>query len=141
MYDLQVLAWQTESRACHVPGGARTEQRRLSEEHGPRCVPHPVAPLEHPGEQGSLHRPEPLSRRLLAYFLDKLQKTPDGDGTLLDHSLVLYGSGLGDGNQHDPRDLPVLVAGGGSGSTRAASTSARPKDTPMANLLVRVLAR
>jgi hypothetical protein len=76
---------------------------------------------------------------LLAYFLDKLQKTPDGDATLLDHSLVLYGSGLGDGNQHDHTDLPVLVAGGAGGQHHGGKHIRTPKDTPMANLLVALL--
>ena len=52
---------------------------------------------------------------LLAYFLEKLRSTPDGDGTLLDHSLILYGSSMSNGNQHDHDPLPVVVAGGASG--------------------------
>jgi len=76
---------------------------------------------------------------LLAYFLEKLRKTPDGDATLFDHSVVLYGSGLGDGNQHDHTDLPVLVAGGASGRHQGSKHIRTPKDTPMANLLVAVL--
>ena len=55
---------------------------------------------------------------LLAYLLDKLQKTPDGDGTLLDHSLVLYGSAMGDGNQHNHYPLPIVLAGGASGKLK-----------------------
>ena len=51
----------------------------------------------------------------LAYFLDRLAKTPDGDGTLLDHSLVLYGSSLSDGNQHNFSPLPIVIAGGAPG--------------------------
>ena len=76
---------------------------------------------------------------LLAYFLNKLKTTPDGNGTLLDHSLVLYGSGMGDGNGHDHTNLPVLVAGGASGRLAGGMHVATPKDTPMANLLVTVL--
>ena len=52
---------------------------------------------------------------LLAYFIEKLHATPDGDGTLLDHSLILYGSSMSNGNQHDHDPLPVVVAGGASG--------------------------
>ena len=73
---------------------------------------------------------------LFAYFLDKLRATPDGDGTLLDHSLVLYGSGMSDGNQHNHTDLPILLAGGASGRLKGGRHLRHPKNTPMANLLV-----
>jgi hypothetical protein len=72
-----------------------------------------------------------------AYFLAKLKSTPDGDGTLLDHTTILYGSGLSDGNRHDHADLPVLVVGGrmGGGHLRY------PKETPMNNLHLTLLDR
>jgi hypothetical protein len=76
---------------------------------------------------------------LFAYFLDKLQSTPDGDGTLLDHSMVLYGSGMSDGNQHNHTDLPVILAGGASGRLKGGRHIVTPKNTPMANLLVSML--
>ena len=76
---------------------------------------------------------------LFAYFLDKLRSTPDGDGTLLDHSLVLYGSGMSDGNQHNHTDLPILLAGGASGRLKGGRHLRHPKNTPMANLLVAML--
>jgi hypothetical protein len=78
---------------------------------------------------------------LFAYFLDKLKSTPDGDGTLLDHSLVLYGSGMSDGNQHNHTDLPILLAGGASGRLKGGRHLRHPKNTPMANLLVAMLDR
>ena len=56
--------------------------------------------------------------QMLGYFLDKLQSTPDGDGNLLDHSVVLYGSSMSNGNQHDHDPLPMLVAGGASGQLK-----------------------
>jgi hypothetical protein len=76
---------------------------------------------------------------LFAYFLEKLRATPDGDGTLLDHSLVLYGSGMSDGNQHNHTDLPIVVAGGASGRLKGGRHLRHPKNTPMANLLVAML--
>jgi hypothetical protein len=76
---------------------------------------------------------------LFAYFLDKLQSTPDGDGTLLDHSMVLYGSGISDGNQHNHTDLPIIVAGGASGRLTGGRHIRNPKNTAMANLLVSML--
>ena len=76
--------------------------------------------------------------QLLASFLERLRTTEDGDGTLLDHSIILYGSGLGDGDLHSHNDLPVLVAGGGSGQVRGGRHISLP-ETPMANLLVSLL--
>ena len=73
--------------------------------------------------------------QLLARFLDKLRSTPDGDGTLLDHSLILYGSGMGDPNVHGHAQLPLVVAGGGVKGGRHLS---HPKETPLANLLLSV---
>ena len=77
--------------------------------------------------------------KLFTHFLGKLKATPDGDGTLLDHSLVLYGSGMSDGNSHNHTDLPVLVAGGASGKLKGGRHIQNPKDTPMANLLLSLL--
>ena len=76
---------------------------------------------------------------LLAYFLEKLGKTPDGDGSLLEHSMVLYGSGMSDGNQHNHTDLPVIVAGGASGRLKGGRHIVNPQNTPMSNLLVSML--
>jgi hypothetical protein len=76
----------------------------------------------------------------LTYFIDKLKKTPDGDGTLLDHSIVVYGSGLSDGNRHTHTDLPVVLVGHG-GDLRMARHVAYAKDTPMTNLYLTLLDR
>jgi hypothetical protein len=75
----------------------------------------------------------------LAYFLDRLAKTPDGEGTLLDHSLVLYGSSLSDGNQHNFSPLPIVLAGGAVGRLTGGRHLVFPKDTHMSNLLVALL--
>ena len=77
--------------------------------------------------------------KLFTPFLEKLTTTPDGDGTLLDHSLVLYGSGMSDGNSHNHTDLPVILAGGASGRLKGGRHIQNPKDTPMANLLLSML--
>jgi hypothetical protein len=75
----------------------------------------------------------------LAYFLDKLRATPDGDGNLLDHSLVLYGSGMSNSNQHDHEPLPTIVAGGASGAVAGGRHVRAGAGTPLANLLVALL--
>jgi hypothetical protein len=75
----------------------------------------------------------------LTYFLDKLRATPDGDGTLLDHSLILYGSSLSDGNEHNFDPLPVLLAGGASGRLQGGRHLQFAPHTPMSNLLLAML--
>src|SRR4029079_3586155 len=78
--------------------------------------------------------------KMLAYFLDKLQKTPDGDGTLFDHSLVLYGSNMGNSNQHPRYAVPHLLAGKASGRLQGGRHLAfSPKTVPTGNLLVSIL--
>jgi Protein of unknown function (DUF1552) len=76
---------------------------------------------------------------LLAHFLDRLRSTPDGDGTLLDHSLVLYGSGMSNSNVHNHSPLPILVAGGAAGRMKGGRHLKYPENTPMANLLLTIL--
>jgi hypothetical protein len=76
---------------------------------------------------------------MLAYFLDKLKKTPDGDGNLLDHSMILYGSSMSNGNQHDHDPLPVVLAGGASGQLAGGRHMQFAPHTPMSNLLLSML--
>ena len=77
--------------------------------------------------------------QMLAYLLEKLQASPDGDGTLLDHSLILFGGGMGDGNLHRHADLPCLMAGKLGGAFKPGRHLRYPADTPMSNLLLTVL--
>ena len=77
--------------------------------------------------------------QLLTYLLEGLQATRDGDGTLLDQSLIMYGGGMGDGNLHRHSDLPCLIAGKLGGRIKTGRHLAYPKDTPMSNLLVTIL--
>ncbi|HTM05531.1 MAG TPA: DUF1552 domain-containing protein [Vicinamibacterales bacterium] len=140
MYDLQVLAWQTEITRVSTFQVAHELSNSVYPKSTIRDAFHILS--HHSNIQENKDRFTVLNRYhvgLFTYFLDKLQKTPDGDGTLLDHSLVLYGSGLGDGNQHDHADLPVLVAGGASGQHTGGRHIRTPKDTPMSNLLVALL--
>jgi hypothetical protein len=78
--------------------------------------------------------------QLFAGFVKKLKTTPDGDGTLLDHTMIVYGSGLSDGNKHTHDDLPVLIVGRGGG-LRLNRHIVYPKDTPMTNLYLTLLDR
>jgi hypothetical protein len=70
-----------------------------------------------------------------------MKSTPDGDGTLLDHVMITYGSGLSDGNAHDHANLPLALAGRGCGKLRPGRFVAYPKETPMANLFIAMLDR
>src|SRR5436305_11580514 len=75
----------------------------------------------------------------LAYFLERLKNTRDGDGNLLDHSLVLYGSAMSNSNVHNHAPLPILVAGGAAGRMKGGRHLKYPENTPMANLLLTIL--
>ena len=76
---------------------------------------------------------------LLAYFLDKLKNTPDGDGNLLDHSLVLYGSAMGDSNVHSHINVPMVLAGHASGAVKGNRHVRCQDGTPQANILLTVM--
>jgi hypothetical protein len=76
---------------------------------------------------------------LLPYFLDKLQKTPDGDGNLLDHSLILWGSPMGDSNVHAHKRLPVLLVGRAGGAIKGNLHIQCKDETPYANVLLTML--
>jgi hypothetical protein len=107
-------------------------------------VPDPHHPLTHhrnnPDWIEKVTKINTMHMELFAGFLTRLHETPDGDGTLLDHSLIVYGSGLSDGNRHTHNDLPVLVAGRG-GNFRLGRHVAYPLDTPMTNFYLTLLDR
>jgi len=76
---------------------------------------------------------------LFAHFVAKLKATPDGDGTLLDHSMVVYGSAISDGDRHTHEDLPVLLVGHGAGRLKPGRHLVYPRDTPLTNLYLTLL--
>ena len=116
MFDLQVLALQGDVTRVITFQLARETSNRTYPEIG---VPDPHHPLTHHGNDpdkiAKMAKINAFHVSLFAYFLEKLQATPEGDGTLLDHALYLYGSGMGNPNVHDHVNLPILVAGGGAG--------------------------
>jgi hypothetical protein len=71
-------------------------------------------------------------------FLDRLRKTPDGDGTLLDHSTILWGSGMSDSNSHSALDVPYLMVGNGAGQFKGNRHLVAPRGTPLANVMLTV---
>jgi hypothetical protein len=140
MYDLQVLAWQAEITRVSTFLMCKELSGQTYPKSGIRDAFHTLS--HHSNVKESIERFAVLNAyhvSLFGYFLEKLRATPDGDGTLLDHSLVLYGSGMSDGNQHNHTDLPIVVAGGASGRMKGGRHLRHPKNTPMANLLVAML--
>ena len=142
MFDLQVLAMQADVTRVMTFQLARETSNRTYPEIG---VPDPHHPLTHHGND-----PDKIARMakinafhvsLFAYYLEKLKATPEGDGTLLDHSLVLYGSGMGNPNIHDHVNLPVVVAGGAAGRVKGGRHIQYAEPTPLANLHLTLLER
>ena len=140
MFDLQALAMQGDVTRVITFQLARETSTRTYPEIG---VPDPHHPLTHHG-----NNPDKIARMakintfhvsLLAYYLEKLRSTPDGGGTLLDHSVVLYGSGMGNPNVHDHVNLPIIVAGGGAGRMKGGRHITYAEPTPLANLHLTLL--
>ena len=78
---------------------------------------------------------------LFAGLLKRMKETRDGDGSLLDHTLFMYGAGMGDGDRHTPLDLPVVLAGGANGQLRGGRHVRYPENTPFMNLCLSLLAK
>jgi Protein of unknown function (DUF1552) len=141
MFDLQVLAFQTDStRIVTMMMGREGSMRTYPEIN----VPDPHHPLTHHRNNKEwiekVAQVNTMHMELFAGFIQKMKDTPDGDGSLLDHSMIVYGSGLSDGNRHTHEDLPVLMVGRGGGF-RTGQHIVYPKDTPMTNLFLTMLDR
>ncbi|MEO5923135.1 MAG: hypothetical protein ABIR70_04840, partial [Bryobacteraceae bacterium] len=98
----------------------------------------------HQGDKDKIEKVAQINRfhvDKFVYLLDKLKATPDGDGTLLDHSMIVYGSGLADGNSHQHENLPTVLAGRGCGTLKPGRYIKYAPETPMANLFVSMLDR
>ena len=140
LMDLQVIALQADITRVSTLMFARELSTAVFPETSIRDPFHNLS--HHSNDRGNMDRFAQLNTyhmTKLAYFLERLAKTPDGDGTLLDHSLVLYGSSLSDGNQHNFSPLPIVLAGGASGRVKGGRHVVFPKDTHMSNLLVAML--
>ena len=140
MFDLQVLAWQADITRVTTLLLAKELSNAVYPKSGVKDAFHILS--HHSNIRENQDRFAVLNRYhvgLLAYLLDKLQKTPDGDGTLLDHSLVLYGSAMGDANQHNHYPLPIVLAGGASGKLKGGRHIRNTPETTMSNLLVAML--
>jgi len=137
MYDLQVLAFQTDL--------TRVSTFMMGREFTPRTYPEIGIPDGHHGLTHHRGEAEKIAKviqintyhvKTFAYFLEKLRSAPDGDGSLLDHTVILYGGGLSDGNNHSHENLPTLLAGG---RIKAGRHIQYPVGTPMTNLWLTLL--
>jgi hypothetical protein len=140
LFDLQVLAYKAEITRISTLMLARENSNAVYQASGVREGFHNAS--HHSNERKNMDQFAVINRyhvEMLGYFLQKLRATPDGDGTLLDHSMILYGSSLSDGNEHNFDPLPVVLAGGGSGTIRGGRHVRYAPHTPMSNLLLTML--
>ena len=140
MYDLQALAWQTEITRVSTFLMANELSNAVYPNSGVRDSFHTLS--HHSNSEENKLRFAELNRYhvgLFARFLDKLAATPDGDGSLLDNAMILYGSGMSDGNSHNHDPLPLLLVGGASGALQGNRHLMFPERTPMSNLLLAML--
>jgi hypothetical protein len=139
MFDLQVIAFQADLTRVSTMMLGREGSVRTYPEIG---VPDPHHPLTHhrghPDFIEKVARINSFHVQLFAGFVERLKALPDGDGTLLDHSAILYGSALSDGNIHSNSDLPLLVAGHAGGLKGGRHVASEPQ-TPVSNLFVRLM--
>ncbi len=140
MFELQILAFQGDITRVTTFQLARETSNRTYPEIG---VSDPHHPLSHhgndPGKIEKLSKINAFHVSLFADFLQKMKATADGDGTLLDNSLFLYGSGMGNPNAHDHHNLPVIVAGGAAGGMKGGRHLRFAKPTPLANVHLTLL--
>ncbi len=140
MFDLQVLAYQTDMTRVITFMMSKEISNRTYPEIG---VPDPHHPLSHhQNKKESLVKLAKINvfyLEILSYYLEKLKSTPDGDGSLLDHLMLLYGSGMGDSQLHAPKDLPILLAGGAAGQIKGGRHLRVAEGTPLSNLYLTML--
>jgi hypothetical protein len=139
MFDLQVLAYQ-----CDL---TRVITLMVGHEHSGMTYPQIGVPDAHHPISHHQQEPEKVAKvakvnayhvQMFAKYLEKLQATPDGDGTLLDHMTMMYGAGMADSNSHSPIDIPLILAGGGAGNLKGGR-HIRFKNMPLANLHLTLL--
>ena len=140
MFDLQLLAFQADVTRVTSFMMARENINRSYNEIG---LPEAHHSMSHhgnnPEKMKDFSKLNTYHMATLAYFLKKLQSTPDGDGTLLDRTVVLYGKGMSDGNIHNNYSVPVVVVGGNENGLRGNRHLSYPKGTPLANLSLSLL--
>jgi len=139
MFDLLVLAYQIDITRVATFMLSREQAHRTYPEAG---VTNPHHPMSH--HMGDAHKIEQLVKinthhiNCFTYFLERMRSTQDGDGSLLDHSLLVYGSGMSDGNNHSSLSLPIILVGGGAGKVKG-NRHVRYQNQRLANMQLTVL--
>ena len=142
MMDMIVLAFQTDSTRIATFMYLNEGSNRSYPEIGVRDGHHELSHHGgNPEKQAQISKINRYHLGLLAEFLRKLDSVKEGDGTLLHSALIMYGSGLSDGNRHNHDDLPILLAGRGGGTIPGGRHLRYPKDTPLTNLYLAMLDR
>ena len=141
MMDLMVLAmWSDSTRVATFMFGNDVTGRSFSFLPGVNGGHHDIS--HHKNNDAQLDQYEKINRwhvEQYAWMLGRMKEIKEGSGTLLDHSMVLYGSGMGNSNQHDHEDLPVILIGGASGRLKGGRHLVLPPKTTMSNLLLAML--
>jgi Protein of unknown function (DUF1552) len=142
MYDLFVLAYQADlTRVVTFMTGHEFTGQTFPEAGVPDAH-HAISHHQgNPVSLAKLAKIDAYKLSLFAYFLEKLRSTQDGDGTLLDHSTIIYGAGMSDGNGHVPTNLPILLLGSCAGQIKSGRHLRYPKGTPLANLHISLLGK
>ena len=142
LMDLLALAFQTDMTRVSTFMMSKEQTGRAYPEIGVPDGHHPVSHHQNdPIKIAKLAKINTFHMNQFAYFLDKLRNTPDGDGSVFDHSLFVYGSGMSDSNLHFQLDLPTLMVGGAAGTAKGGLHMKYRNDTPVANLWTTVLDR
>ena len=138
--DLEVLAFQTDMTRVASFMMAREGSNRPYRSIGIADGHHNMTHHQNdPDKIAKTTRINEIHVKMFAYLVEKLKATPDGEGTLLDNSMIMYGSSISDGNLHTHHDLPIVVAGGGAGQIKGNRHLVFPKETPLNNLLLSLL--
>jgi hypothetical protein len=140
MFDLLALAYQSETTRVATLMYAKDLSPASYPNSGNRGGFHGAS--HHANNKANMDSFALINKyhvQMLTYFIDKLATTKDGDGTLLDHSMILYGSSMSNGNQHDHDPLPIVLIGNASGKLQGNRHIVTPSRTPMANLLLTML--
>lgn len=140
--DMLVLAFQTDTTRVATFMFANEGSNKAYPFIGVKDGHHTLSHHENDREkQARISRINQFHTRQFAYFLDRLRRVPEGDGTLLDQCMVVYGSSISDGNRHNHDDLPIAVFGSGGGSLLTGRHIRYPQETPMCNLFLSLLDR
>lgn len=142
MFELQLLAYQSDLTRVGTFMIGREFSGHTYPEIGVRDAHHPLSHHQQdPQKLAALTRISTHHATQFAGYLERLRSTPDGDGSLLDHVTLVYGGGMSDGNSHSPENLPIVLAGGGSGTLDGGRHLRYAGDTPLENLHATLLAK